>query len=233
MQRRTLLGLAALPLAGCSIQPLKPLPRQPLGPQARLPAWRDPAPGQSWTYQVLNMYNGELVDTVQETVAAVAPQPLLRRRSARHGDLPDELHGRWGQILQDPAWDRVQRYRQVVPLWPEGLQPGSYTSVDTRYQPAGASYDLWIAVQARVVGFERIEVAGVSHDTVRIQRFIRLEHEDSSRVNYTRSDTLWLSPQIGRWVVRETNGEYWQGSPRPVQFREDHFRWVLQERQTP
>ncbi len=228
MQRRTLLGLAALPLAGCSIQPLKPLPRLTLGPQARLPAWRDPVVGQSWTYQVLNMYNGERVDTVQETVAAVSPQPVLHRRSARHGDLPEEVQSRWGQILQDPAWDRVQRYRQALPLWPEGFQTGSHTSVHTRYQPAGASYDLWIAVQARVVGLERIEVAGVSHDTVRIQRLIRLEHEDSGRLNYTRSDTLWVSPRTGRWVVRETNGEYWRAAQRPFQIREDHHRWVLE-----
>ena len=227
MQRRTLLSLAALPVVGCSLQPLQPLSRQALDPQTRLPAWRDPVVGQSWTYRVLNMYNGDLVDTVQETVAAVSPQPVLQRRSALHGELPEEVQSRWGQILQDAAWDRVQRYRQALPLWPEGLQLGSHTSVRTRYQPAGASYDLWIAVQARVVGFERIDVAGVSHDTVRIQRLIRLEHEDSGRLNYTRSDTLWVSPQIGRWVVRETNGEYWRAAERPFQVREDHLRWVL------
>ncbi len=228
MERRPLLGLLALPLAGCSIQPLTPVPRQALGPQERLPAWRDPVVGQSWTYRVLNMYNGELVDTVQETVVAVAPQPTLRRRSARHGDLPDEVQSRWGDILQDPAWDRPMVYRQALPLWPQRLEPGSRASVDTRYQPLGAGYAMWMAVQARAVAFERIDLAGMRHDTVRIQRLIRLEHEDSQRQNYIRSDTLWLSPEIGRWVVRETNGEYWRGSPRPSQYREDHFRWVLE-----
>lgn len=227
MHRRTWLGLMAWPLAGCSLQPLKPLPRLPLDPHTRLPAWRDPVVGTSWTYRVLNMYNGELVDTVEESVVASSPPIVLRRRSARLGELADEVQSRWGQILQDPAWDRTTRYRQALPLWPERLEPGSQASAQTRYQPLGASYDLWIAVQARVAAFERLEVAGALHDTVRIERLIRLEHEDSSRINYQRSDTLWLSPQIGRWVVRETNGHYWQGGKRPVQIREDHFRWVL------
>lgn len=228
MQRRTLLGLAALPLAACSIQPLKPLPRQALGTQAQLPAWREPIAGQSWTYRVLNMYNGEWVDTVQETVAALSPTTVVRRHSARHGALQDEVQSRWGQILQDPAWDRPVVYQQPLPLWPESLSPGNRVTASTRYRPLGASYSMWISVQTRVVALERLEMAGKVHDTARIQRFIRLEHEDSSRLNYTRSDTLWLSPEIGRWVARETNGEYWRAGPRAVQFREDHFRWQLE-----
>ncbi len=233
MQRRTLLGLAALPLAACSIEPLKPLQRQALGPQGRLPAWRQPVVGQSWTYQILNMYNSERVDTVEETVASVSPTLLLRRRSSRQGELPDEVHSAWGQILQDPAWDRPVVYQQPLPLWPEPLQPGQRAQASTRYRPLGASYSLWIAVQARVIGFERIEAAGQWHDTARVERLIRLEHEDSSRQNYLRRDSLWVSPQIGRWVVRETNGEYWRVGSRPTQFREDHFRWVLQGWTTP
>ena len=216
-----------------SIQPLKPLPRQPLGAQVQLPAWRDPVPGQSWTYQVLNMYNGELVDTVQETVASISPSILVRRRSSMHGELPEELQSRWGQILQDPAWDRTVVYPQPLPLWPDPLQPGQRMHTPSRYRPLGASYSLWIEVHARVAGLERIEAAGQWHDTARVERFIRLEHEDNSRLNYTRRDTLWVSPHIGRWVVRETNGEYWRGSPRPFPFREDHLRWVLESWHTP
>lgn len=228
MQRRLWLGLAAWPLTGCSIQPLKPLPVQALSPQTRLPVWREPVAGQSWTYGVLNMYNGERVDTVVETLGALSPAQVVHRRSVRHGGLPDEIQSARGQILQDPAWDRTVVYQQPLPLWPDRLEPGARLNASTRYRPLGASYSQWIAVQTRVVALERIEVAGKVHDTARVHRFIRLEHEDSSRLNYTRSDTLWLSPQIGRWVVRETNGEYWRGSPRPVQYREDHFRWVLE-----
>lgn len=227
MQRRTLLSLTAGALAGCSLAPLAPLPRQPLGAQTPGPQWREPTLGQSWTYRVLNMYNGQEVDTVEDTLASLWPQRVIRRRSSRHGDLPDEVQSRWGQILQDPAWDRTQVYAQALPLWPERLQPGEQASASTHYQPLGASYRQWIAVQMRALGFERIEVNGVWHDTLQVQRLIRLDHEDSSRLNYTRTDRLWLSPQAGRWVVRETNGEYWRGGQQPSLVREDHWRWVL------
>lgn len=228
MQRRTLLSLSAWPLAACSLQPLRPLPRQPLPAQAPWPAWPAPVLGQTWTYRVLNMYNGELIDTVQERVLALAPRIVIRRHAVRQGDLPDEVQTRWGQILQDPAWDRTQVYAQALPLWPERLQPGETLSTSTRYQPLGASYWQWIAVQVRAIGLERIEVNGVWHDTLRVQRLIRLDHEDSSRLNCLRRDTLWLAPAIGRWVVRETDGEYWRGGARPSLVREDHWRWVLQ-----
>lgn len=228
MQRRTLLSLATLPLAACSIQRLTPLPHQPMAPQSRLPVWQEPVLGQRWTYRVLNMYNSEEVDRIEETVTSLSSQIVLRRRSDRHGDLPDEIQSRWGQILQDPAWDRTQVYRQALPLWPEPLQPDSHAARHTRYRPLGASYSQWIAVQARVTGFECIEVSGKIWETARVERLIRMDHEDSTRLNYIRRDTLWISPQIGRWVVRETNGEYWRAGPRAVQFREDHFRWVLQ-----
>lgn len=227
MQRRTLLCMAALPLAACSIQRLPPLSRQTMDSQAGLPGWRAPLLGQQWTYRVLNIYNSEEVDRVEETVTSLEPHIVLRRRSERHGDLPDEIQSRWGQILQDPAWDRTQVYQQALPLWPDTLQPDRVSSLHTRYRPLGASYSQWIAVQARVAGFERIALGERVWATARVERLIRLDHEDTSRTQYQRHDTLWLSPPIGRWVVRETRGEYWRGGTRPAHYREDHFRWLL------
>ena len=180
MQRRTLLSLATLPLAACSIQRLTPLPHQPMAPQSRLPVWQEPVLGQRWTYRVLNMYNSEEVDRIEETLTSLSSQIVLRRRSDRHGDLPDEIQSRWGQILQDPAWDRTQVYHQALPLWPEPLQPDSHAARHTRYRPLGASYSQWIAVQARVTGFERIEVSGKIWETARVERLIRMDHEDCS-----------------------------------------------------
>ena len=228
MQRRTLLTLATFPLAACTIQRLPALQQQSMGLQSSLPAWKDPVIGQQWIYRVLNIYNSAEVDRIEETVSALNPEVVLHRRSERHGELPDENQSRWGQIRQDPAWDRTQIYQQALPLWPDPLQPNSRISLHTRYQPLGASYSQWIAVQAHVTGFERIEVEGRVWETVRVERMIRMDHEDSSRLNYTRRDTLWISPQIGRWVVRETNGEYWLTGQRPTLYREDHFRWVLE-----
>ena len=55
------------------------------------------------------------------------------------------------------------------------------------------------------------------------------EREHITRLDTLRRETLWLAPEVGRWVARETNGEFriagrrgsWTG-------REDHFRWQLE-----
>lgn len=228
MDRRYLLSLLTLPLAACSLQRLPPLASQPLPSPGRLPAWRAPQIGQQWTYRVLNVYNSEQVDTVHETLTALQPHLVIRRRSERHGDLPDEVQSRPGWTLQDPVWDRTQVYDQALPLWPDVLEAGQRATGRAFYRHLGTSDREWIIVHARVSGLERLTLNGQSLDTARVERLIRLSHEDSTRLHYTRTDSLWLAPVLGRWLVRETNGEYWRaGGLRPSPLREDHFRWVL------
>jgi hypothetical protein len=44
-----------------------------------------------------------------------------------------------------------------------------------------------------------------------------------------RRDQIWFAPQIGRWVVRESFGEYlWLGMTGWSQsIKEDYLRWEL------
>lgn len=224
--RRAALGLLALP-AACSLQPLAPLRRQGMAPPSNQPAMRPPAMGQRWRYRVLNVYNGETIDTVQEEVSTLAPI-TIRRQSAQHGEWPAEIHTEWGRLHQDPLWDTVQSYDTALPLWPAVLTPGNTLSMDTHYRPGQASYTLWISLHSHVTGWERLTLDAGTFETVRIDRLFRLQHSDSSRQNFTRTDTLWLAPAIGRWVARETNGEYWTSGRRPTQYREDHLRWELE-----
>lgn len=227
LTRRAALGWLTLP-AGCSLQPLAPLRRNPLGGQTPLPAVRAPALGQHWRYRVFNVYNGELLDTVQEEVSNLLPI-TISRQSARRGDLPAEIHADWGWLQQDPAWDNLQTYDSPLPIWPTPIQLGTVQATDTAYRAGTSTFKLWLSVHSRVRALERVEVSAGQFDTVRIDKFIRLTHSDSSRQNFTRSDTLWFAPAIGRWVARETNGEYWAYSRRPTQWREDHLRWELQD----
>jgi hypothetical protein len=219
-------GLSSL-LAGCSIQPLGPLRRYALPPGISLPALRAPALGQHWIYRVFNMYNSEQLDTVREDITTVEPVITIGRQSAQRGELPSEIHTAWGRVSQDPVWESVQTYDTPLPIWPPSLVLGASESVDTAYRPGTASYRQWIQVQSRVTGLEQVTVAAGVFNTLRIEKIIRLNHQDSSRMNYLRTDTLWLAPEIGRWVARETNGEYWMSGRRPIQYHEDHLRWEL------
>jgi len=225
-RRAWLLGLV-LP-AGCSIQPLSSLPRSALPAETTWPAIRAPELGQQWQYRVFNFYNSAQIDTVQEEVTSVDADVTIKRHSARHGELPSEIHTQWGWVQQEPAWDLVQSFDDPLPIWPTSLTLGAATALHTAYRPANASYRLWLSVQSRVAAFERVTVGAGVFDTVRIDKIIRLNHPDSSRIYAMRTDTLWLAPEIGRWVARETNGEYWMSSRKPSPIHEDHLRWELE-----
>lgn len=224
--RRASLAWLALP-AACSLQPLAPLRRSALDSRSVWPAVRAPAIGQTWSYRVLNFYNGEVVDRVEETLSSLNPI-TLSRRSAQHGDMPPEIHATWGQVRQDPLWDRVQNYDIPLPLWPATLALGTEQTTHTGYHADGGSFKLWISVHSRVGGYERVHLSSGDVDTVRIDKFIRLTHHDSTRQNCTRRETLWLAPTIGRWVVRESQGEYWGSGHRPNLYREDRLRWEME-----
>jgi hypothetical protein len=230
LDRRTVL-LAAVGLpAGCAVQSLAPLPVTPIPAPARPGSIRAPLVGQSWTYRKLNFFNSSDLGLVQETVASVAPTIDIHRQAQGGATLFDEKHLTWGQLSRDPVWDYPMSFEAPVPLWPAPLSVGETTTVNTHYRMDGGSIRFWIQVRSVVRRWERITVAAGTFDSLRIERLIRLDHQDHTRARTERQDTLWLSPEVGRWVARDTSGEYVvQGGGRMManDAREDHFRWEL------
>jgi hypothetical protein len=191
---------------------------------------RAPALGQRWTYRKLNFFNSSLVDVVQETVGSVAPTIDLTRQAESGAALADEKHAAWGQLLRDPAWDYPMTFETPVPLWPASVTAGAKTAVSTYYRLDGGSFRYWIQVYCVVRGWERVAVSSGTFDTLRIERLIRLQHHDFTRVYTLRRDTMWLSLDVGRWVARETSGEYRQAGSWGLLHdysQEDHFQWEL------
>lgn len=230
-RRHVLWALAAAPV-GCAIQPLAPLTTQALATPPGVPALRPPQVGQTWTYRQLNHFNGSEVALVQETVATVAASGggVVVERQAGTTPLPAERHSTWGQLLRDPVWDYPLNLEQAVPLWPQPLQPGQTQRVHTHCREDGGSYRYWVQVHARVAGWERVTVAAGTFDTVRVERLVRLQHRDVNRLETLRRDVLWLAPEVGRWVARDTSGRYFEPDGEKLggtEYREDHFRWEL------
>lgn len=224
--RRHLLALLALP-AGCSLQPLSPLKIRPALMQTPLPALRPPAVGQSWTYQQLNHYNSQRVDTLNESVTAISPRIALQRQSTRTGLLASEIQSRWGWVVQDPSWDLLQIYEAPLPLWLEPLSSGAVHDIDTHYTVGNSSFRYWIQARTQVMGRETVDLPIGSFQTVRIEKLIRQSHYDSGKQFLQRRETLWLAPEIGRWVARETNGIFRRPGKKFDEGNEDHFRWEL------
>ncbi len=225
LSRRSLLGLLALP-AACTIEPLAPLRRQVLAAPAGIPVVRPAALGQRWTYQKRNPYNSNLLATEEEEVVSVSPRIVLRRRNGEQ-TLPDEVHSLWGQQLRDTAWDMVQNYETALPLWPADLRVGAAQNWDAHYTLDNNSFRFAISAQSRVMAWEKLVLPAGEFNTLRIEKFIRIQHADFSRLETIRRDTIWLAPEIGRWVARETSGEYRGSGRRGSMMREDSFRWEL------
>jgi hypothetical protein len=191
---------------------------------------RPPGAGQRWTYRKLNFFNSSVLDVVQESVALVASTVEVSRRGQSGAALAGEKHAAWGQLLRDPAWDYPMNFEAPMPLWPASPNVGAKEFVNGYYRMDGGSIRFWIQVSCVVRGWERVTVSAGAFDTLRVERLIRLEHEDFTRVFTTRRDILWLSPEVGRWVARETSGEYRQSGGAgmlPSDSQEDHFQWEL------
>jgi hypothetical protein len=227
-RRRACVALLVLP-AGCALQPLQPLPAIPLPPPdgraGPLPA---PPVGRIWRYRKSDFFSGRVLDEMTESVTSIAPTVRITRQGQDIGVL--EEHAPWGHVLRESAWDYPMTFESPVPMWPAELTAGASAFTNTHYRMDGGSIRFWIQVSAVARRWERITVGAGTFDTLRVERVIRLEHQDFLRSWTVRRDTLWLSAEVGRFVARETSGEYRMPDERRFLAsvsREDHVRWEL------
>ena len=228
-RRNLVLAALALP-AGCAIHSLPPMVTTALQPPGGAPSPRTPSIGQSWTYRQLNFFNSGVLASIRESVSSVGVTIDVARKRIDGTALPAERDAAWGQLLRDPVWDYPLNFETPVPLWPATLTVGAKASVQTRYRMDGGSIRYWVQVSSTVRGWERVAVAAGTFDTMRIERLLRLQHQDHVRSETVRRDVLWLAPEVGRWVARETSGEYFNEGERnflQAPSQEDHFRWEL------
>ena len=231
MNRLRIFALAVSPiiLAGCIF--LQPFPggvteQQP----ASLPIVRAPKVGQEWVYQVRNVFNQEIIDTVTERVVSVGNEVRIVRSAVKAGPLPDEIQSPWGFILQDPHWSPPQLFLKAIPLWPEQLQVGLARFYKAQYQVLNypdASYYWGLSMTA--LAWEQIQVPAGKFLTIRYHNEIPyFESNDLFRILNTREEGIWLAPEIGRWVIRKGHGRYittgvfWSNA-----YWEDYLQWEL------
>ena len=228
LRRLLLLSLPAL-LVGCIAS--QPIPRgrleaQPMPP----PAVRAPKIGQEWVYQVRNVFNQEIVDTVTEKVVSVGDQIRISRSGVKVGPLPDEIQSPWGYVIQDPHWQPPQKFTKAMPLWPEQLQVGWNKFFTTQYEVLsypGVTYYWGLGMAA--TQWERIRSPAGEFIVLRVQNEMPyFVSNDLFRVGNIRDEELWISPEIGRWVVRRSFGRYitpgvfWANA-----YWEDFLEWEL------
>ena len=221
-----------LPVALAACIPAQPYPigivlNQPLSP----PQVRPPKVGQQWVYNVRNVFNQEIVDVLTETVVSVGPQVVIARQGIKAGHLPDEIQEPWGYILQDPHWSPPQKFLRPMPMWPEQLVSGWSGFYRNRYQVVGyTDNDYYWGLNINALRWERVKVPAGEFNTLLYRNEIPLfTSNDFSRLASIRNEDVWFSPEIGRWVIRRSMGQYlWEGMYGWGEaLMEDYFEWEL------
>jgi len=195
------------------------------------PTVRAPLVGQQWVYEVRNVFNGELVDILTETIVEVGPRVRIERQGKKLGKLPDEIQAPWGRIAEDPHWTPPQVFTKAVPLWPEQFTSKSSGFYPSRYQVLGnIENDYYWGLSIDAKGWSRIKVIAGEFDTLYFTNTAdNFQSDDWFRMVSNRREKVWFAPEIGRWVMRESFGEYlWLGSSGWADsILEDFLRWEL------
>lgn len=231
MNRLRIFLLSVLPifLAGCISS--QPFPEGvTVGQPASPPIVRAPKVGQEWVYQVRNVFNQEIIDTVTERVVSVGNEIRIARSGVKAGPLPDEIQSSWGIVLQDPHWSPPQTFLKAIPLWPEQFQVGLSRFYKTQYQVLNypdASY-YW-GLSMTVLAWEQIQVPAGKFLTIHYRNEMPyFESNDIFRFQSIREEDVWFAPEIGRWLIRRgsgryiTPGVYWSNA-----YWEDYLQWEL------
>jgi len=222
--------LSTLLLSAC-LGSVSNIPAVDILPPKSIPVVRPPALGQQWVYEVRNVFNGEVIDILTETIIEIGPTVRIERQGKKLGKLPDEIHVPWGNIVQDPHWTPPQVFTKALPLWPEQFSPRWSGFYQTRYQVLGnPENDYYWGLSIDEKGWRRIKAIAGEFDVLYFTNTADFfQSDDWFRMASNRREQVWFAPQIGRWVVRESFGEYlWLGMNGWAQsIKEDYLRWEL------
>lgn len=168
---------------------------------------RTPAIGQTWVYQVRNMYNNLIEDEITESVVEITPNIKIERSSKKYGSLQPEIQSAVGMILTDPYWSPAVNFSKPKPMWffEVGSEP-NYTS--SYWVDDGSGSYSWTSA-FKSLGSETVSVNGETYHSVNSEEAIQFTGSNFSKKANRRTSVIWLVPNIGRWVVRVVNGSYY------------------------
>ncbi|QWD91324.1 hypothetical protein [Polynucleobacter sp. MWH-Braz-FAM2G] len=229
IKQKFTLFLMPLLIVGCiSSQPF-PQGVVEIQPQP-IPQMRAPRVGQEWVYQVRNVFNQEIIDTITEKVVSVGNEVRIARSSAKTGPLPDEIQSPWGFVTQDPHWRPAQIFTKPIPLWPPQLSAGWNGFFTTQYQvPSYPDSKYYWGLGMTALQWERIKTSAGEFLALQVHNDVpNFVSNDLFRLANERQEDLWFAPEVGRWVIRRSSGRYitagvyWSNA-----YWEDYLQWEL------
>ena len=227
ISRRTFIASVALGPVACGI-PLSYERGTPVAQPNPLPSIRPPKFGQEWSYIKRDVFNGKVLGLITERVASIGSSIVINRSDESGGILPNEVQSSWGMVVTDPQWTRIINFNPPIPLWPQELTSNWSKQVNAKYSLAGYPGNAYSwQEQMNAQGWEQITVPAGNFLTLRYQNLINYESEDDNKTDCVHRETIWFSPDIGRWVAREVSGSYRIQGQVDVSLSEDSFQWQL------
>ncbi len=249
--RRNFLLLGAAAASHGCVSRGAPIARGP----APLITVRAPEVNQSWRYAQYEHFTGKRVDTSIDRVTAVGRAIAVASRSETQENDPikypswgaawrekyldgvvssssfpgpNELQQPWGTVLLDPHWTQLQAYENPIPLWPAELRPGWSTTVFTYYKVPDIDDRMPWQLTMQAQGWESITVPAGTFRTLHFYNVIDFRYSNASeREAAQRFEHVWLAPELGRWVRRESRGIFRESVGYEV--KESSYRWELLE----
>lgn len=174
-----------------------------------------PAPGDTWSYRVINAYNGETRGSVRYRVEkadadrvalAVTPdQPAL-------GSARTDVYTAAGLGVRQPLINHDQpveyEFAQPYPAYDFPLENGKSWSTRVEATNAANGRKASVRVDGSVLGTERITVPAGAFDTVKIRRRIYAGDFEGARSETNIVETEWYAPSLGRAVKLDRDSSY-------------------------
>jgi hypothetical protein len=168
--------------------------------------------GRSWSFRVVNGYNGEVVAHYRERLVEATGSGLkVVRTDTKLGEPITELYtSDWNWLSKArPGVGVPTAYAPALVVLPFPLEVGRSWSQRSVSNDPHSGQQFAVRVDGRVVGWEQIRIPAGTFEAVLITRTIYVGDG-----NYERSDTEfiesdWYAPSVGRVVRAETTSGYY------------------------
>jgi hypothetical protein len=174
-----------------------------------------PAAGDSWSYRVVNGYNGEVrgnlqyrVDKVEADRVAVAVSTDLAALGVPRNELytADGLWLRHSLINHDQPVE--YEFSRPFPVYDFPLAAGKSWSTRVNAVNPASGKRVSVRVDGEVLGTEQVSVPAGSFDTFKIRRRTYAGDFDDPRSETNIVETEWYAPALGRAVRLDKNSSY-------------------------
>ena len=173
------------------------------------------APGDAWSYRVINAYNGEVRGNVRFRVEksdadrvalAVTPdQPAL-------GTARTDVYTARGLGVRQPLINHDMpveyEFAEPYPAYDFPLDAGKSWSTRVNATIPASGRKASVRVDGSVLGTERITVPAGVFDTVKIGRRIYAGDFEGGRSETNIVETEWYAPSLGRAVKLDRSSSY-------------------------